>query len=103
MMRRRVATLFAGLAIAAALSLSLPTHAMAATGTLTINRDSYTNPRGCYAPKYGASAWFIDNKTDRTVWTYGGTHCEPETFIGGVEAGQALHKNPSGIWGIYVS
>ncbi|RDI60560.1 hypothetical protein [Nocardia pseudobrasiliensis] len=88
-MHRITATL--GSVIAAALlSLAVPGPADAATGWISINGFTYSNPHGCYSPGHGNLT--IVNHTDTKAVVYTGEHCR-----GGVdqtiEPGKSIYTN----------
>lgn len=64
-----------GAALAAALfALVVPGSAEAATGWVSINGFTYSNPRGCYGP--GHTNLTIVNHTNKDAVVYTGKHCD---------------------------
>ncbi|MFD5321133.1 hypothetical protein [Streptomyces sp. NPDC127098] len=82
----RLATLFAAVAAAGTLVLSLPGTAQAATGTLTIGFQRIQDPSGCYNGQI--SPLTVRNGTDATATIYDQPDCQGQA-IGQLTPGQA--------------
>ncbi|MER6912486.1 hypothetical protein ABT354_12525 [Streptomyces sp. NPDC000594] len=71
---RRLASTLAALVVAGTLAVTLPASAFAATGELTINRQHYDNPSGCYT----SDRWplSVRNGTDESALIFDDDKCE---------------------------
>ncbi len=69
-----------------ALSATVAVPAQAATGKLTVDGKTHTDPKGCYA----AARWpmSVVNDTDQTVFVFGGENCSGG-FLAAVPPGQS--------------
>lgn len=73
---RRVAALFASLAVTGTLALALPASAVAAQGQLIFTSTGRVvqNPNGCYNPR--AIPMGIDNRTNQSAFIYDQRNCQ---------------------------
>ncbi|QXJ22690.1 hypothetical protein AGRA3207_003735 [Actinomadura graeca] len=71
---RHITTALAAIAVAAAVTATSATPALAARGTLTVSGNTYHNPeRGCYIGKFRPLS--VNNQTNVTVLIYDGIKC----------------------------
>lgn len=83
-MRRSFA--FGAFAAAALLTLTVPSSAYAAQGTLRVNGTAYVNPSGCYIVMPPAQL-DIDNQTNGDVFVFADGTCNGD-YTGVVRAGE---------------
>ncbi|MCC9308497.1 hypothetical protein LN042_15610 [Kitasatospora sp. RB6PN24] len=79
-------------AVAAALCLTTATSAGAATGTLTLNGRTISDPHGCY--NADRSPMSIGNQTDENVYVYRDSDCSGYP-VGLMPPGQDVVFNPA--------